>query len=391
MRLSIAIGVCFCTLGFAQSQCASYTNFNQCAADCGCQRVACCCGAGCDKVGGQENYNACVPANSPYEQWTGCPSAASCTSLSGLVRTITPCVVPTPAPSPGSAPTPVGSIPFGATFPMIGTQALPDQTWGANVYMGTVMQFNPGAFWGFTNSYSVPNWNTQSTSTDQWGNLVTQPPTPPPDATGQPCMSISAPCPTGYYCQLTQGYNVQQSGTCQHEDADTWSQGAGKFTDSQYYTGLANPPLILNPNQNGPSLTGPRYGYGYNGIAAPAGAQTCAPLPTGAPVCGYKSFTGSCFCDTDCSSKGDCCVDYAQYCGSLSQTYIPPAPATPGYSPPAVPGSNVPASGSCDPVGQCGSMCGSANPVPGVNNQPCYCDSQCSLSGDCCCSFSQCH
>jgi len=264
------------------------------------------------------------------------------------------------------------------------------------------MQFNPGAYWGYTDSYSVPNWNANSGSgggTDSNGNVVTSVPTPA-DATGQPCFSYVQPCPDGYYCKLNTGYNVQQKGTCQHEAADTWTGGAGKFTDSSYYTGLTHPPLVLDPDHNGvgPSQgsSGGYYGsngYGGSGYGTATGAESCGPLPTGNPVCGFKSFTGSCFCDTDCATKGDCCTDYAQFCGVLSPQYTgysaPPASnAPPPYSPPAT--SNQGSLGNCDAVGQCAGLCGSSNPATGVNGKPCYCDSQCSLSGDCCCSKSQC-
>ena len=302
-------------------------------------------------------YNACVPANSPYEQWTTCPSANSCAGQSGgLVRTITPCVVPTPAPTPAATNSNgVLDIPFGTTFPMIGTQELPKQTWQHSVYMGTTQQFNKGAFFGYTNSYSLPNWNVagggggNGGSTDGNGNVVTYAPTPA-DATGQPCFSYSQPCPTGYYCKLNTGYNVQQKGTCQREAADTWTGGAGKFTDSSYYTGLAHPPLVLDPNHNGVGSNAGASGYnpygpsnygsstGYYPPGQPGSyAESCAPLPTGAPVCGFKSFTGSCFCDSDCAGTGDCCQDYAQYCGVLSDQYTGynPQPDYPPYSPPA--------------------------------------------------------
>jgi hypothetical protein len=343
-------------------------------------------------------YNACVPANSPYEQWTTCPSANSCAAFSGLVRTITPCVVPTPAPSAAATNSNgVLDIPFGTTFPMIGTQELPKQTWQHSVYMGTTQQFNKGAFFGYTDSYSVPNWNVNNGGgggiPDGNGNVITAAPTPA-DATGRPCFSYSQPCPGGYYCKLNPGYNVQQKGTCQREAADTWTGGAGKFTDSSYYTGLTHPPLILEPDHNGVGSQagsgGSYYGLGaYSGQLGVNGAESCGPLPTGAPVCGFKSFTGSCFCDSDCGTKGDCCADYANFCGVLSNQYTgygaPPVPVqnAPAYSPPAT-------SGNCDPVGQCAGLCGSTNPATGVNGKPCYCDSQCSLSGDCCCSSSQC-
>jgi len=370
MRLSLGfVGLSLCAIGLA-AQCSSYS-IDQCANDCACQRVACCCGAGCDKQGSTVVYNQCVPANSPYEQWTGCPAANSCATYSGLVRTITPCVVPTPAPSASTSTASSPDIPFGTTFPMIGTQALSHNTWQSNVYMGTTMKFNPGAFWGYTDSYSVPNWNANAGgngggggSTDGNGNVVTPAPTPS-DATGRPCFGYSQPCPTGYYCKLNTGYNIQQKGTCQREASDTWTGGAGLFTDSSYYNGLTHPPLVLDPTHNGVgsntgygnyygsgSSYGSGSGYGYgsgsgyaygsgsgysSGPGATGGAESCAPLSTGAPVCGFKSVTGTCFCDTDCSRTGDCCTDYAQYCGVLSNQYTgysPASGASNAYSPP---------------------------------------------------------
>lgn len=327
------------------------------------------------------------------------------------------------------------TIPFGATFPMIGTQALPKQTWSNNIYMGTIMQFNPGAFFQYSNSYSVPDFNANNNDdngVDQNGNPITNAPTPAPDATGQPCDNFNHPCPTGYYCQLMTGYNQNQQGTCQRQDSNIWNEGAGKFTDSQYYTGLSHPPLILDPDHNGVappnsgysgygygypaggsswgavgSTGGYGYGYGYNGVSgyggygtsygpngAPLGGQSCAPLPTGAPVCGYKSFTGTCFCDTDCPKKGDCCPDYAQYCGVLSQgytgSYVAPTPALNSFSPANYNAPRSGGSGQCDPVGQCAGLCGSPRPATGQNGASCYCDSGCALTGDCCCSVAQC-
>lgn len=428
--MRLFIGIVGLGLGLSAS-CSSY-NMEQCASDCACQRVACCCGTGCDKTGATVNYNACVPANSPYEQWTGCP--ASCPASAGLVRTITACVAPTPAVAP-TASSSDPSIPFGATFPMIGTQELAKQTWQKNVYMGTSLQFNKGAFWGYTDSYYVPSYgnsgdNGNNPPTDDNGNLVPTPAPTPQDATGRPCFAYSNPCPAGYYCKLNAGYNVQQKGTCQREAADTWNGGAGKFTDSSYYSGLAHPPLALDPDHNGVSAP-PGYGYGNNYGSGGAygsyggsfggsygsgsgygsgygsnnyapggvGAQSCAPLASGAPVCGYKSFSGTCFCDSDCGTKGDCCPDYAQFCGVLSSSYTGGPLNTPSnnnmgpsnpqaYSNPATTSAN---NGQCDPVGQCAGLCGTSNSAIGVNGKPCYCDSQCALSGDCCCSASQCN
>lgn len=313
---------------------------------------------------------------------------------------------------------------------MIGTQELAKQTWQKNVYMGTSMQFNKGAFWGYTDSYYVPsygNGGTDGGQTDGNGNLIPTPAPTPEDATGRPCFSYSQPCPSGYYCKLNTGYNVQQKGTCQREAADTWNGGAGKFTDSSYYSGLAHPPLALDPDHNGvagpPGYNGAYgsygsgYGSGYGGSYGAGygaggyggynnipgvGAQSCAPLPTGAPVCGYKSYSGTCFCDSDCGTKGDCCPDYAQYCGVLSNQYTGPAlntgassnlgPSNPNaYTNPATNTNTNTNNGQCDPVGQCAGLCGTSNSAVGVNGKPCYCDSQCALSGDCCCSASQCN
>jgi len=410
MRLSLGfIGIGLCATGLA-AQCSSYS-MDQCANDCACQRVACCCGVGCDKSGSTVRYNQCVPANSPYEQWTGCPASSSCSTSSGLVRTITPCVVPTPAPTT-SGPGTTLDIPFGTTFPMIGTQALSKNTWQSNVYMGTSMKFNPGAFWGYTDSYSVPSFNANNNGgyTDGNGNIVTNAPTPS-DATGRPCFGYSQPCPTGYYCKLNTGYNVQQKGTCQREDSTTWTGGAGQFTDSSYYTGLAHPPLVLDPNHNGAGSNagyGSGYGNGYGPNGYPIGVngpESCAPLPTGAAVCGFKSALGACFCDTDCSRTGDCCQDYAQFCGVLSNQYTGynPASNTPAYTPAATntqsysststPAYSNPATGSspssnCAAAGQCAGLCGSPAPFNGGNGA-CYCDSQCAQTGDCCCAQGQ--
>jgi hypothetical protein len=224
---------------------------------------------------------------------------------------------------------------FGTTFPMTGTQAVAHQTWQKNVYMGTTMKFNPGAYWGYTDSFYVPNWNTAQYDTTTGNQISTgggdNPfmPTPAPDYTGTPCF-IANPCPSGYYCKLNVGHNIQQKGSCVRVSMDYWSGGAGQFTDSDMYNSMVHPPLILDPLHNGPAATGSNYdsglgyypgypdypGYGQPGLPA---ANSCA-SPS---VCGYKAAQGTCWCDAKCQSTGDCCPDVAVYC---SYTNFPSTP-----------------------------------------------------------------
>jgi hypothetical protein len=245
--------------------------------------------------------------------------------------TITPCTpgAPTPVSNPNAAPTSAPVLDFGTTFPMIGTQAVPHQSFQGNVYFGTSMKFNPGAYWSYTDSYNVPSWNTATY--DSVGNQVSTgtpgTPTPAPDYTGYPCF-IASPCPSGYYCKLNTGNNIQQQGFCTKLSTDYYAGGAGQWTDSDMYNSYIHPPLVLDPNHNGPATTSGSgagigyyqgygggytngYGGGYNGAySPPAVPGSCA----GPSVCGYKSATGDCWCDGKCQSSGDCCPDIGQYC-----------------------------------------------------------------------------
>jgi len=270
---------------------------------------------------------------------------------------------------------------------MIGTAAVPHQTWADNIYMGNPMQFNQGAFFGYTDSYVVPNWNAPEY--DSNGNQISTGggtvgvPTPAPDYTGTPCF-IANPCPTGYYCKLNPGSeNVQQVGTCAALSADYWTGGAGQYTDSSMYLGMVNPPLVLDPNANGPANSASEdLGYSYGGgggYSPPAVAGALSGSCATPSVCGYKSAVGNCWCDAKCSSSGDCCADVQQWCSYNSQPTQAIAP--PPYTPPA-----YPQAGNCvQDGGQCAGRCGSSGPVT-VGSQTCYCDANCHTYNDCCCS-----
>lgn len=73
---------------------------------------------------------------------------------------------------------------------------------------------------------------------------------------------------------------------------------------------------------------------------------SCLVPPSGScgGQCGYKSLTGTCYCDAYCADSGDCCSDFISECG-----------------------------GSCN--GSCGLKSATGN---------CFCDDLCASSGDCC-------
>lgn len=98
-----------------------------------------------------------------------------------------------------------------------------------------------------------------------------------------------------------------------------------------------------------------------------------APEPSGstgscANHCGSAepapSSNPNCYCDTACSSNGDCCADFSAVCAA--STPPPPPPPTPAPSGPS-----------------CSGLCGSSAAAPG-SDPACYCDASCVSLGDCC-------
>jgi len=165
------------------------------------------------------------------------------------------------------------------------------------------------------------------------------------------------------------------------------------------------PPIVSNPYSTFPAISAsatvvPPTGYGAspvqstvsvystNGYNAPAGASGAGPangnngfstpvMPNscGAPSkCGYKAAYGECWCDPKCHSSGDCCADVAQYCSSSSSPGAPSTASAAVPSPPCV-----------QDGGQCANRCGSTSPVT-VGLQSCFCDVDCPIYNDCCCS-----
>lgn len=376
-------------------------SLSACAQDCRCQRVACCCGTGCthDEITGAVQYGVCADVDAAT--FPGCPSYGDCKAQNqGLFRTFAACANPPttqPTPQPNSAPTAdpnKKTFEFGTTFPLIGTQLVPQTTWqGNNIYLGTGMQFNKGAYFQYTDSFSAPIWTNYDPAT---GSIPTpaatpnQPPTPPPptpvvDYTGKECYSYMQPCPNLYYCKVTQGYNPSQKGFCAKEQQNSWmdaSQGwwqdqwgstMGQYGSADNYNAytyngqaggangyatipMVHPPLIFDPNHNG-------QGAGWSPYYTAGGTSSSAESCAGPSKCGYKAAVGSCWCDDQCQGTGDCCADIQLYC--------------------PVAGSVVPAAsaGACSNAGSCVGYCGKAEPAPGG----CHCDNTCQQYGDCCC------
>jgi hypothetical protein len=77
------------------------------------------------------------------------------------------------------------------------------------------------------------------------------------------------------------------------------------------------------------------------------GAGSCA------GGCGDVGSDGACYCDAQCSSNGDCCGDYDQYCAGSDDGG----------------GGAATCAGYCEGVGSDGT---------------CYCDAECETNGDCC-------
>jgi hypothetical protein len=201
--------------------------------------------------------------------------------------------------------------------------------------------------------------------------------------------------------------------------ANSWTGGAGQFTSSNFYNSWVHPPLITDPNHNGPPAPAPGsnsgsynsgynsgsynsgynsgssnsgYGssseYNYNGGSSSStnyqpGSSGGSPSYTGGQsnscaqpsVCGYKSASGNCWCDGECQSTGDCCSDIAQYCSYPGLTPVVSAP--------------TPAKNCIQDNNQCSARggCGTSNSAPvNIGSQVCYCDAGCHQYNDCCCS-----
>jgi hypothetical protein len=83
--------------------------------------------------------------------------------------------------------------------------------------------------------------------------------------------------------------------------------------------------------------------------------------------CGGAAPDGSCYCDAECGSNGDCCSDYAVQCGDG--------------------GSGGDDDGGGDDNGAAGSCAAGCGGVG--SDGSCYCDAQCSGNGDCCSDYDQ--
>lgn len=88
-------------------------------------------------------------------------------------------------------------------------------------------------------------------------------------------------------------------------------------------------------------------------VGANKASATCtATSGTCAGKCGGQASSGTCWCDAQCATLGDCCKDYGALCGG------------------AVCGANA--------VASCKSKCG------GQGTGGCWCDAACVTLGDCC-------
>jgi hypothetical protein len=109
-------------------------------------------------------------------------------------------------------------------------------------------------------------------------------------------------------------------------------------------------------------------GAGGEDPAGPAGsAPSCSGKCGGSDPQADDSGV-NCYCDDACTGNGDCCSDYAAQCGGGGGD--DGGAGDDG-------GENPPSGGSC--VGYCGGA--------GSQGESCYCDDQCTSSGDCCSDY----
>lgn len=376
------------------AQCAS-KSINQCALDCTCQRVACCCGTDCQlDSSGKVVYNKCVEAGTSALTW-GCPGFNDCpTGSPPISAVIQDCSPSTPtAPTMATGPIdPSSNIPgfqFGTSFPMLGTQPVPKQTWHQNIFMGTKLQFNQGAFWGYTDSFYVPH--TTYVVAGNNNNYLQPTPQPTPATVsyeGQLCYAYITGymCPAGYYCQVSPGYQPLQQGVCKKQN--TIGGNNGNWNNGNWNNNGWNNNGWNNGNSGGTVITPqPTVGNwntgGWNNNAGNSGNNwfTTTPTSCGPPsVCGYKSVNSACWCDSKCKETGDCCGDVETYCSVNSAPNPTPAPVinpATSYVPPTCTNPYL--------AGDCLTRCNDPNPVYHQQGK-CYCDDTCLNYGDCCCN-----
>lgn len=122
------------------------------------------------------------------------------------------------------------------------------------------------------------------------------------------------------------------------------SSGQGK--GNMYPPGPSQGPYPPGPSQ-GPGV--PQYPPSSVGPSVPLARPPNLNAGTCRGVCGSVGLAGGCFCDSQCSTRGDCCTDFWTQCQTVVQTF-----------------------NSC--VGRC---------YEGyVANRECYCDAACTT--DCC-------
>lgn len=325
-----------------QTACHLIFDMDECAANCECQRVACCCGNQCTVSPGttEVRYTSCVSVTSSQSTWS-CPSDEIC-GIMGVETRISKCVGPDPVPAGRATNSGTSGAPmtFGSTFPFPGTQMVTGGIWHHNIKMGTNIQFNPGAYFAYTNSYVMPEALHQHPD----GTIDVNNHEYPyySDFSGQVCYGYLLPCPDGYYCAVPFGYQAQQTGFCTKIPSNAWANPSGG-------------------------------NVGTNRNSHPASEHSCA-SPS---VCGYKASGGTCWCDDACVASNDCCSDAYLYC-SINEQGPPGGPTNnvTQYEPEC---RHAPLQGDC--TGRCGA--GIVHHAGGK----CHCDASCFVYNDCCCNY----
>lgn len=254
---------------------------------------------------------------------------------------------------------------FGSTFPLTSSQLVEKETWQHNIFMGTHMKFNPGAYWQYTNQYyspkQMPTATHEHTVDHTSSGQTTSAPTPGPNYEGQACFGYLQPCPSGYYCKVASGYQPGQKGQCRKAQVGTGGQGWWGNVN-----GIAPTP---KPIKTIADLSG-----GNNWFSNTQNSSCAAPS-----VCGFKAVRGDCWCDSQCHTTNDCCADIEDHCTFATAQPTPaPVPKPEAVQPP------------CEPrlQGDCTGKCGQKGVVGGSNGVVrCYCDATCKSYGDCCCSY----
>jgi len=281
--------------------------------------------------------------------------------------------------------------PFGTTFPMTGSAALSGATWDWNVYLGTNLNFNPGAYFSYTNSYYVPVYkpgpsptpaagtSTGGTVTNNGGSVTTS-------STGTTTISTV----TGGTTVITGGTVI--IGTTTYTGGTTTIIG-GIVTNTGGTTSTVNGVTTIVGGTNtivGGTVTNTGGVVTTQGAPAPPTPPTPAPGPgttINAPGTTVNNAVNplTAFVGNECQVPGKACP-MGLYC-QLTLGYNPYQvgqcqidPGNYGGAGTISDGTSMfdKQKGSCRSPSQCGFQ---------ALQGKCWCDASCRSTGDCCDDF----